>query len=853
MTTEIKKNKKLHMIGNAHIDPVWLWRWQEGCHEVLASFRSALDRINEDPEFIFISSSAAFYAWVEQINPAMFEEIRQRVREGRWEIVGGWWIQPDCNIPGGESFVRQGLYGQRYFLEKFGVMARVGYNVDSFGHHAMLPQILKQSGMDYYVFTRPSPQEKGLPSRLFWWESDDGTRVLAFRILFEYNSWGKELDKHIQRVAGALRAPYDELMCFYGVGNHGGGPTIENLKSIRHLAAAPDTPQLIFSSPNRFFDAIEDKQLALPVVHDDIQRHASGCYAAHSGIKQWNRKAEWALMTTEKFATIAAMTTGLPYPSQELARAWQAVLFNQFHDILAGTSIESAYEDARNLYGEALTIADRALNAAIQSIAWNVRIAPEVGMTPIVVFNPHGWHSTTNVEVEFGRFTEEHGLVDDQGRPIPVQLVQSEASANGRNRLSFIADLPPLGYRVYRVISHPPTPLRLRSGQASPTPERGAEQKFVPTTPGNGEEDTPLPPGVGKGAGGWGADDYTLENQRFRIVFDPQTGYIRSLYDKRAEKEVLLGAGAVPVVVDDHSDTWSHNIFSFRNEVGRFVATSIRLVAHGPVKSIVRVVSEYGRSRLIQDFMLYADLDYIEVAVVVDWREQFQALKLRFPINVQFQHATSEIPYGSIERFANGEEEPGQSWVDISGTSRKTGAPYGVSIINDGKYSYDIYVRDIGLTVLRSPIYAHHDPAVPNSNELYSFIDQGIQRFHYAIYPHEQSWEDAGTVQLAAELNQRPIALIGTYHPDGQLPQVDSFAAVDQTNIVVTVLKQAEDGEDLILRCYESTRTATSAQIRLPRWGRTIWANFRPCEIKTFRIPRDPNVPVIEVDLLERG
>ena len=200
---------RLHMIGNAHIDPVWLWRWQEGCHEVLASFRSALDRMQADPEFLFVSSSAAFYQWVEQIQPAMFEEIRARVAEGRWEIVGGWWIQPDCNIPGGESFVRQGLYGQRYFQEKFGVMARTGYNVDSFGHHAMLPQILRLSGLEHYVFMRPGPHEKGLPSRLFWWEADHGARVLTFRLPFEYGTWGKALDVHIRRCAGERRAPLD--------------------------------------------------------------------------------------------------------------------------------------------------------------------------------------------------------------------------------------------------------------------------------------------------------------------------------------------------------------------------------------------------------------------------------------------------------------------------------------------------------------------------------------------------------------------------------------------------------------------------------------------------------------------
>src|SRR5512135_3768714 len=174
----ISRKKRLYMIGNAHIDPVWLWQWQEGFHEVKATFRSALDRMQEYEDFIFSASSAAFYEWVEQSDPQMFAEIQQRVREGRWCLVGGWWIEPDCNIPGGESFARQALYAQRYFKEKFGVAAKVGYAIDSFGHNGMLPQLLKKAGLDYYVFMRPMPFEKGLPSGLFWWEADDGSRLL---------------------------------------------------------------------------------------------------------------------------------------------------------------------------------------------------------------------------------------------------------------------------------------------------------------------------------------------------------------------------------------------------------------------------------------------------------------------------------------------------------------------------------------------------------------------------------------------------------------------------------------------------------------------------------------------------
>ena len=268
------KEKKLHMIGNAHLDPVWLWQWQEGFQEVKSTFRSALDRLDEYEDFIFTASSAAFYEWVEKGDPGMFEEIRARVVEGRWQIVGGWWIQPDCNIPGGESFARQALYGQRYFQEKFGTTARVGYNVDSFGHNCMLPQILAKSGLDYYVFMRPAPHEKGLPDDLFWWESDDGSRVLAFRIPFEYCTTGEDLEKHVRRCAGEIREPFVHTMCFYGVGNHGGGPTKENIESILRLSSDPDTSRVDLRHPRWVLRASLGERAAIP---DRPRRTAASC------------------------------------------------------------------------------------------------------------------------------------------------------------------------------------------------------------------------------------------------------------------------------------------------------------------------------------------------------------------------------------------------------------------------------------------------------------------------------------------------------------------------------------------------------------------------------------------------
>ena len=248
---------------------------------------------------------------------------------------------------------------------------------------------------------------------------------------------------------------------------------------------------------------------------------------------------------------------------------------------------------------------------------------------------------------------------------------------------------------------------------------------------------------------------------------------------------------------------------------------------------------------------MYPDREQIDVSVTVDWHEQLKMLKLRFPVNVKFMKVTHEIPYGHTERFANGEEEPGQSWVDVSGVSRDKEIPYGFSLLNDGKYSLDVNVRDIGLTVLRSPAYAHHIPAVLEPDRHYSYIDQGIQRFRYTLLPHSGSWETAGAARRAAELNQSPIVLFGTFHPDGTLPQSDSLLSVEPANVMVTVLKQAEDGDGLVLRAFETSGAAAHAAIHLPKLGRVIEADFGPNEIKTFLLPRDPAKAVTETNLLE--
>jgi alpha-mannosidase len=377
--------------------------------------------------------------------------------------------------------------------------------------------------------------------------------------------------------------------------------------------------------------------------------------------------------------------------------------------------------------------------------------------------------------------------------------------------LCFTAHLPALGYRVFRLIP-------------SETPK-----EFPPVL----------------------AQDTVLENDFYRLELNPQTGCIANLMDKRTGGKVFSGEAASAVVIDDPSDTWSHDVLQFNKVIGTFFATSTRIAEAGPVKASIRTVSEYGSSRLVQEFILYAGLERIDVNVEVDWREKHKMLKLRFPVNVDSARVVNEIPYGYIQRKANGDEEPMQSWVDVTGVSRQGHQPYGLSLLNDGKYSFDAQGADIGLTVLRSPIYAHHAPAEPQPDEFYAYIDQGIQRFTYTLLPHAGSWQQAGTVQRAAELNQPPIALAATFHPQGTIPQAGSFVQVEAKNVIVSVLKKAEEGNGWILRLYETIGREIRTTIQLPLLKRKIEAAFTPCEIKTFLIPTDPGQPVREVNLLE--
>jgi alpha-mannosidase len=821
----MNRRLKMHMIGNAHIDPVWLWKWHEGYAEVKATFRSALDRMKEFPDFIFTCACAAYYKWIEENDPGMFHEIKERIREGRWRLAGGMWIQPDCNIPSGESFARHILYSQRYFMDKFGEISRVGYNVDSFGHNRMLPQILKKGGMDYYIFFRPGDHEKELPGNVFWWESEDGSRVLAFKIPYGYANAGKgDLSKKMLGVKQLAREQGIDFMYFYGVGNHGGGPTIDNINAIYRVMEQEKDTEFVFSSPEQYFDSLGEQTGSLPVIKEDLQHHASGCYSANWEVKANNRKAEHRLISAEKFSAIAYILLDYPYRGAEIQAAWEKVMFNQFHDILGGCSIKEAYDDARDWHGWALHTADWVQNGAIQKMSWAIDTMKgsirylskekhkrlweiDDNGIPFVVFNPLSWEVKAPVQVG----NPVKGVTDDKGNPVLSQIVRgSRTNRDDKWDTLFEVCIPAMGYRVYWMY---------------------VDKEFA----------------VCNDAKCLNACDNVIENSHIRLEIEKHTGYIKSLHDKRNNAEVLHGAGAVPVVIDiHHCDTWAHGVFEFSKEIGRFADAHVELMENGPVRSMLRVTSRYNNSVLRQDFIVYNDRPEVEVEVKLDWREKHKMLKLSFPVNIKEPSATYEIPYGFIIRPANGEEEPGQQWVDISG--KLEGMDYGLTLINDSKYSFSIKGNDMRMTVANSSFFSEQHG---ERDKWCEYMDQGIQKFRYLLVPHPGGWQEANAVKRAYEFNVKPVGIAETYH-HGVLPSIMEGIRISSNNIIAAVFKRAEEDDGFILRCYETSGRAEKATISISILNREWNAEFNKCEIKTYWIPDNPDDEVVERNLLEK-
>jgi alpha-mannosidase len=753
----------LHMVGYAHLDPVWLWRWPDGCAEAIGTCWAAIDRLEESEDFVFTRGEASIYHWIEQLDPPLFARIRHFVAQGRWKIVGGWWVQPDCNLPSGEAFLRQALYGKRYFAEKFAVDVTVGYNPDSFGHAATLPMLLRHTGSDSYVFMRPGPHEMTLPGELFDWVAPDGSRVSAFRIQVLYHTAPRamQLDKKIPLHLAAEAAAGHPFMCFYGVGNHGGGPTRANLADIRARIAQGEP--LLFSDPARFFAAAQSAPR--PELAAALQFHAIGCYSAAAAIKALNRRAEAALERAETAAALAWRAAGTAYPRGEFEFLWRRLLFNQFHDTLGGCIVESAWRDAIAEFGAVIAGAETELNAAVRRLAATIRRAEDPRAPQLLVMNFNGADSDEIVEAEpWTDFETEPSriLIDENGGTIPFQQVAPEGMRRQLQRIAFRVQVPAFGYRLLR---------------------------FVPGAP-------PADSGTAGARIAHVADPSAtiFETAGWRLELDPATGAISTLLNRAHGQALFTGPAHRALVVDDPTDPWSHGVDRLGFDGAEFRCERIAVVEDGPLRRCIEVRTRHGETTLATTIVLPAAADQpVDLRVLLHWREHQRLLRLAYPLaGARFE---SEIAAGWIIPPDDGREFAAQRWV------RAAHPGLAVAIVNDAKYSYAIRDGVLHITAVRAPVFAHHDPVVLEPGISYRSMDQGEHQFTLRLQA-APDLDRADAARLAGQLLRSPVT---TPHVarHGTRPWRGQFLDIAATGADITGLKVSEDLEALVVRALD--------------------------------------------------
>ncbi|WMS41435.1 glycoside hydrolase family 38 C-terminal domain-containing protein [Acuticoccus sp. MNP-M23] len=776
----------LHMVGNAHLDPVWLWRWQEGVAEAIGTCWAAIDRLEEGDGFVFSKGEAQVYAWIEELDPDLFAKIAHYVASGRWRVVNGWWIQPDCNVPSGESVIRQALYGKRYFKSRFGIDVPTGYNVDSFGHPGTFPMLLQHTGSTSYTYSRPAKHEMTLPQELFTWRSPDGSEVTAFRIQGAYNTSKREMPLP-QKTDLSLEWMAEwghSIMVFYGVGNHGGAPTIENINEIDRRIEAGEN--LKYSDPERFFNEVPRD--GLPVIDHGLQFHAIGCYAAASSLKTGNRKAEALLEQAEAAATLAHREAGTPYPREKFEELWRTLLFNQFHDTLGGTSIESACIDSERELAMVAAGAEIILNASVRHLGRLIGKPVDPTDATFFVMNFNGQDAGGLLEAEpwvDKDVISKRVVMDEEGNLIPFQYTDPAGKTTGLQRIVFPASVPAYGYRTWRFV----------------VDERG----------------TSAPP-ISFGAS---TDLRTFETGGYRLTLDAETGAIGSLTSKREGIELFTGPGHLATIVEDPTDTWGHGPSSLPFDGTDMRLAAVTLIETGPVRTVIKVVAEGGASVMTTKIVLPEDASHpVELRVHLNWREERCLLRLAYPLGMEtFEF---EIPGGWDAHPTDGSEVPGQRFM------RATGGGHEIAVLNDAKYSYAVKDGTLFMTAVRAPVFAHHDPNKIVDGSHYRYMDQGEQAFTINLFAAPKvSRKEA--FALAETLN-KPLVTTPHVSRGGTRAHTGQWLAVEADHSAITALKVAEEGNGTIVRAVELDGTDDTLRVA----GRTV--PLRPRGITTARL-----------------
>lgn len=743
----------LSAVGHAHIDTAWLWPLAETRRKCIRTFATAVRYMADYPDYRFACSQAQQYAWVKEMAPGLYERIKAQVAAGRFIPAGGTWVEMDCNIPAGESLVRQFLYAQHFFRQEFGVTCRELWLPDAFGYSAQLPQIMRLAGIRYFLTTKLSwNQFNKLPANTFLWEGLDGTRVLThFPPLDTYNA--------LARVGDVLRSSANfrdherarESYLVFGLGDGGGGPTLAMLEQLRRMKDVDGLPRVEMRSPEAFFQRCE-ADIQEPTVWSGelyLELHR-GTYTTQARIKRDNRRCELLLRDVEFLSAIGSHLGRLAYPGSELERLWKLVLLNQFHDIIPGSSIAEVYRDSAAQHAEVL-----AVGAQLRRRAMDALLAEADGDN-LYVINTLGIPRAEVVALPAG---------------IPAQQVGADGQPLG------IVTAPALGYAVLSAAAGG------TGWGAGPSAEANPGVQVVETQNG-----------------------FVLENSLIRAVFG-RGGGLLSLVDKRVGRE-CIAAGATGnrfVMFDDHPanwDAWDVDIFHLEKYRTVAPAQAARVVEAGPLRAAIQFLYRLSpASTLAQTVSLTALSPRLDFATQVAWHESHQFLKVEFPLALRASEATYEIQYGHIRRPTHWNtawdmarfEVPAQRWADLAEPD------FGVALLNDSKYGYAVHDNVMRLSLLRSP--KEPDPEA----------DMGDQTFRYALLPHPGTPQQADVTMEAYRFNV-PLPIGRT----AAEPATVSFFTVDTPAIVIDWVKKAEDSDALIVRLYEARGTHARGRLTSP-------------------------------------
>ena len=753
-------------VGHTHIDTAWLWTLAETRKKVCRSFTTATELLSQYANMTFMSSQPQLYQYLKENLPETYQKVQDLVSQGKWEVEGGMWVEADTNIPSGESLVRQILYGKKFFREEFGKDNRILWLPDVFGYSGALPQILKKSGIDYFMTTKISWNEYDkFPYDTFLWRGIDGSEVLTHFIcaqdirvseaeaLTTYNGyldpanvmgcWRRYQQKDINR----------DILFAYGHGDGGGGPEaamVEN--ALRMNRGIPGCPKVEMTTALDYFVKLDEetkKKPRLPLWWGELYfEYHRGTYTSVAKIKKNMRKAEILLKEAEDYSSVDSIL-GATYPTDVLQDAWHKLLLNQFHDIIPGSSIREVYEESDHQFAQIQVAVGTEKTRALSSIAARVHLTEDA----VLVFNDSGHVYSGLIEISPASFP--FALYD---RDMPIAWQRS-----GDKVVAYVSDIPANGYKAFTV-------------------------NYQASTEAQGD-------GLISGN--------ILENQYFRVALD-DNGNISSWFDKRMKKElVTAGVWNRLIAFEDmppNDDAWNINAYYTEKFWNIDTLIEAKVVENGPLQAIIELKRRFMHSNILQRLVIRQNSDRIDVENIWDWQDSNILVKAEFPIPVNALRATFDIQFGNVERSTTDNnswdfaqfEVCAHRWADISD------AGMGLSILNDCKYGYDAKKRNIRITLLKSAVYP--DPEG----------DKGRHEFTYSIYPHKGGWREADTVAQAAVLNCPPTAMLVKRHK-GSLPMQLAFVSIDEPNIVVDAFKKAEDGNGYILRLHEFHNAETEA------------------------------------------